>query len=203
MALSTPYCTVQDVADELKNNDGLSGDPDYSSEVAARWERSINRASRMAEEFCHRDWTIHDHSTDMLTVEDKYVCHDEIILPYPIKSISEIYIDGELEDSDGYRKKGRYSIERSIRWPKFPFDNDNFIQIKGVFGYTHDDLTTVPNDEYFPEGLRRAVALLAAVLTGDYRKEIMDREGGATELLITDIPKEVKMLLRKYRRRFF
>jgi len=72
-----------------------------------------------------------------------------------------------------------------------------------VFGYTHDDLTTIPNDADFPAGLRRAVSLLAAVLTGDYRKEIMDREGGATELLVTDIPNEVKMLLRKYRRKFF
>lgn len=203
MALSTPYCTLQDLADELNNNDGISGDANYDAVVETRWEKAVNRASRMVDEFTQRDFTIHDHSSSMLTVQEKQLVGDMIYLDWPIKTITEIYVDAELEDSDDWLIQGKYGIQYIDDWPLFPFDTNTFIQIKGTFGYTHDDLTTVPNDTNFPEGVRRATAIIAAAISGDYKKDIMDREGGSTQLLITDIPKEAKMLLRRYRRRFF
>ena len=204
MALATPYCTLLDLADELKNNEAIVGDDDYDADSLTRHEAAVNRASRMAEEWCHRDWTIHDHTGTPLTVQEKWVVADSIFLPWPIQSVTALTIDGETIDTEDYRVEGRYELRYVDCFPDFPFDTDTFIQITGTLGYTHADLTTVPDDEDFPAGLRRAVTLIAAAISGDYHKEMMPREGGAPQqVLVTDIPKEAKMLLRKYRRRFF
>jgi len=201
MALSTPYCTLQDLADELKNNDAVDGD----ATVVTRHEDAINRASRMAEEWCHRDWTFHDYSSTALVPEEAWIQGDSLWLPWPIKTITEVKIENDVQDTDDYKfRVGKSEVRFVDEWPSpIAFDDADYVSIKGTFGYTHDDLTTVPNDTTFPEGVRRAVVLIAATISGDYRKEVMGREGGVEQLLITDIPKEAKMLLRKYRRRFF
>ena len=201
MALSTPYCTLQDLADELKNNDAVDGD----ATTITRHEAAINRASRMAEEWCHRDWTFHDHSSTALVPAERWIQADSLWFPWPIKTITEVKVDDVVQDTDDYRfQVGGLELRYIDRWPNpVSFDNPAYVSIKGTFGYTHSDLTTVPDDVSFPEGVRRAVVILAATLSGDYRKEVMGRDGGVESMLVTDMPKEVKMLLRKYRRRFF
>ena len=199
MALSTPYCSLLDLQDELKNNDS-----DTEADVTTRHENAINRASRMVDEWTHRDFTYHDHTSSMLTVEECLVVGDSIYLRWPIKTLTQVYIDGELKDAEDWKFEiNKKRVQYISDWPAFPFDTSTFLQLKGTFGFTHADLTEPPTDALFPEGIRRATVIIAAAISGDYKKEVMGREGGVDQLLVTDIPKEAKILLRKYRRRFF
>lgn len=199
MPLSTPYCSLVDLQRELKNEDA-----DADELTLARHEQCINRASRAAELFCGRDWTYHNHASSALTVKQRWIILKSIYLPWPIKTLTAITIDGVTEDTDDWRfEVGGKEVERVGAWPEWPFDNQDFIQLTGTFGYTHPDLTEPPTDTAFPEAIRRAVTLIAAAWTGDYRKEVMGLEGGKESMLVTDIPKEAKRLLMGQRSRFF
>ena len=196
MALSTPYCTLLNLQDETKNNDA-----DSDAAALTRHEDAINTASRMVEEWTHRDFTIHDHSSTALTVAEKYIAQDSIYLPWPVLTLTEITVDGTVLPTDEWKQVGSYEIRRIEDWPSIPFDDATFIQIKGTFGYLHPDLTTIPTG--LPATVQRATTIIAATISGDYRKDLMDRDGGVQQIGVTDIPKEAKMLLRKFRRRFF
>lgn len=198
MALSTPYCTLQDLKDELRNDDS-----EIKPEVLTRHEEAINQASRLVEDWCLRDFTYHDHSSTPYTVLEREVIGDMIYLAWPIKTLTLVTVDGDTISVDDYRVSGGKGIKYAFEWPDFPFDNDSFIQLTGTFGYTHTTLTTIPEDPLFPIGVRRATTIIAATLTGDYRKEIPNREGGGiTSLLVNDIPTQAKKMLNRYRRQF-
>jgi hypothetical protein len=159
----------------------------------------------MVEEWCHRDWTYHNYSSTALVPDELWIQGGSLWLPWPIKTVTEITIDDTVQDEDDYRfVVGRSEIRLFGHWPNpVAFDKPSYVTVKGTFGYTHSDLTAPPTDPLFPEGVRRAVVIIAASLSGDYRKEVMGREGGVEQLLITDVPKEAKWLLRKYCRHFF
>lgn len=199
MALSTPYCTLLQLQDRLRNNDA-----DTSDALLTRHEDAINRASRMIEGWCHTDWTIHDHTSSKLVPSNKWIVGDTIYVPWRVLTLTQVEIDGEVEDADdwGFELYSR-AVVYAGAWPKIPLDKPNYIQLTGTFGYTHSPLTSPPTDPTFPEAVREACIITAAALSGDYRREVTTVGGGKQDLLTTEVPDEAKKLLQRYRRHFW
>jgi hypothetical protein len=199
MALSTPYCTLQQLQDRLRNEDANT-----DATALARHEDAINRASRMMEAWCHTDWTIHTHTSSKLVPKNRWIIGNHIYFPWPIKSITAVEIDGAVEDADdwGY-ETGEKVLAYAGDWPKIPLDNSSYIQVTGTLGYTHPVLTAPPTDADFPEAVREACIITAAALTGDYRREVTGVDGAKQDLLTTEVPEEARKLLQRHRRHFW
>jgi hypothetical protein len=197
MALSTPYCTLQQLQDRIRNEDA-----DTSNVVLARHEDAITRASRMIEGWCHTDWTFHDYTSPKLVPSNKWIIGDTIYVPWRILTLTEVEIDGHVENPDdwGFELHSKAILYTDV-WPKIPLDNANYIRLTGTFGYLHPDLTAPPTD--LPEAVREACIITAAALSGDYRREVTTVEGGKQDLLTTEVPEEAKKLLKRFRRHFW
>jgi len=236
MSLYKPYTTVALVQQECKNDE---------SDLTAVYESAINSASRIAEDYCNRDWWYHDHASSALTVDPRWVVQDRIYLPWPVKTLTEVTVAGTALDTDHYgylnpatgrgaayiyRCDGTFassgvaelsSLPNRANYPlgladglyeyeyihgKFPQGVTNNpcyspITITGTFGYTLADTSAtnvMPTDH--PEAVKRAVTLLAAVLSGENRKTVVMPDGDIDEVNSYRIPPEVKLLLKKHKR---
>lgn len=194
MALVNPYCTLVQLQKEIKNEDA-----DDDAAVLAWHEDCINRAARMVDEYCQRDFLFHDHSASKLSPKERWIVGKDLFLPWPVKTLTAVELDSEVQDTDDYRfDVGERMIHMSTAWPFDTLDN-TFIELTGTFGYGDGTSTAPPDDTTFPPNVTRAAILIAAALTGDHRKEHMNKEGQVQSLLTTDVPVEAKALLHRHR----
>jgi hypothetical protein len=196
--LNKPYCTLLQLQKELKNTDADDED------AIKDWHHDcINRASRLIDEYCQRDFWFHDHSSTVLEVPARQVHGRRIDLDSPIITLTEIVIDGDVIHVDDYRfNVGDMAITYLAHVPFIDYEANTWLTLKGTFGYTIASSTQPPTDAKFPEGVRRACIIMAAAMTGDLRKEVQALDGTKVSLLDTSIPKEAKSFLQRHRRRF-
>jgi hypothetical protein len=200
--LNKPYCTLLQLQKELKNTDADDED------TIKDWHHDcINRASRLIDEYCQRDFWYHDNTADgegVFEVPKQYVCGQYIFMPWPVITINEIMHDDEEWDVEDFR--ANVGETRITYWTDIAFvefeDND-WLTIDGTFGYTITDSEQPPTDAKFPEAIRRACIHIAAALTGDMRKEVQALDGSKVSLLDTRIPEEAAQMLKRYKRRFW
>jgi|SRR6185503_10888249 len=105
-----PYTSLAAVQQETKNRD--SDKEDWFKEC-------INNASRIIEEELRRDFRFHDHTSSALTVKSSWFAGQEIFLPWPILTLTEVKIneDDALSSDDyiyenGALNKGNAVIRR-------------------------------------------------------------------------------------------
>ena len=199
MALYRPYCTVADVQKYIRN-----------SELATSlYEDAVNMASRHVEKICQKDFWSHTYTTsDPYRLRDDEITEDGLYLRWPIVSISQIVIDGDVQSTDAYdfqSDAGLYNRSSFIRNVDMDdlFDADLYpfkVQVAGVFGYTISDEENIPTDEYFPAGVRRAATIIAGAFTNKNQKDEIGIDGKRQSLLDTTIPSEAMKLLRPYGR---
>jgi hypothetical protein len=197
--LLNPYCTLEQVQQEIRNSDAA-----YEDKIKDR----INLASRYIDEKLHRDFLFHDHSTELFKVQWSDCVADEIFLSYPIITIEEVDIIGGVIGLTG-------TIDRLLEAAEqFTFENisgggvitldrhtppahpKNAVKIKGTFGYVQADTATPPTD--IPISITKAAILIAAAWSGEYKIEKIAFDGSRTSLLEMHIPKEAFALLNLY-----
>ena len=203
-ALVRPYCTLAQVQKETRND---------STEEEDIMGECINRASRFVEEYCRADFWKHDHSASPLEIGEEMIVATTIYLPWPIVSLSlveDITGDNAVTIStDDYRVRTGLSandtaehrgmVVNSGRWPTV--SHKNSLRLTGVFGYTLAAVspTSVPPTN-LPAAVNRAVVMLASTMSGSYNKQWRDAGGQVQEMLVSNVPKEVFDLLKRWRR---
>lgn len=193
MALLNPYCTLGQLQKELKNDDA-----DTDDDVLAWHQDCINRASRFVDDYTHRDFLYHNHASSALAVEPTWIIGEEIWFPWPIRTLTELTIDGTAQSSDDYTfKVGKRTLFNIESLPVVK-NESGYVSVKGTFGYGDGvDTTAPPNDTSFPYGITRATILIAAAFSADNRKEVAALDGSRTSLLDTNIPAEAYRLLNR------
>ncbi len=208
MALDKPYCTLEDVQKETKNS---------SSSDTSWYQNQINLASRYIEDYCNTDFRYQDYSSTAYTVPRAHVLEDEVHFPWPILTITGVWVYSDhtespadadkYEDDTYYFRAGEFVLYKqgavSFPQPGAIFGTYPFIQnmdIKGTFGYALDGSNpdTAPPPT-MPAAVRRACTLIAANWSNENRKEEVGLDGARTELLETSVPDEAKMLLHPWR----
>lgn len=184
--MTNPYCTIDDLRDELRNED-----TDNETEL----ERAIELASRWVEWRVGRDYLQHDYSASDLTVDkyDGYLSGNVLFLPYyPVITWTSLTQGDTLlvEDEDYVRKDDRI-INLTGDWIATP--PDYVLAIRGIFGYAQDSPADVPTG--LPQHIRIATIMAAAALSGHNRKEIINLDGSRTELIDRNIPQSVRDML--------
>lgn len=192
--LVRPYCTLEDVQ-EITGND----DPDS----VERLLRAINSASRMVEDECSRDFWFHDHATEGLKIEKAAVIGTTVFLPFPVLTLTEVTIDGEVADLEAIEfVVGEPYLKQSTSWGSYPFTS--VMILKGTFGYelpapVVDTMLAPPTN--IPESIRRSTSLIAAAFSGLWNRERIGQDGSRDSMLETRVPSEVATLLRKWKRK--
>jgi hypothetical protein len=195
MSLQKPYCTLLDVQAETKSSD---------SELTSVYEACINRASRYIDRHCKRDFWFHDYTSTAFVVPRRYVLGNELILPYPILSLTELRFfpdaseestsDYALEEIDYYFEAGKHTVAiSSIHSVEYPFEGR--MELFGTFGYelTVDGELAPPMD--IPASVRRACTILAAAWSNERRVEQVSLDGSKASLIDSSVPQEVITLL--------
>ena len=208
MALERPYCTLEDVQKETRNDE--SGDTEW-------FERCINEASRWVDSFCKRDFWLHDHSegNDPLRVRRSWVLGDSLYLPWPIQSVTKLWVwtdrlvgktENDLWDGaeDYYVEPAFAGVSNSMIYAEsgsfgdYPFTGN--IEIEGVFGYTLEDEDPEEHPPTnLPPAIRRATTLVASAFSMRRHIEMVDMAGNRTEVLDSRIPPEARRLLGRHR----
>lgn len=188
--LNKPYCTLAQLQEELGNDE---------ADETSWFQECINRASRIIDAWCHRDFWYHDYSAADLTVKREWIIGDTIYLPWKVITLSSLTIDGTLEvagEDYRYAVGSKKIVWAGEEWPQNKIED--WIVLRGTFGYAITDTETPPTD--VPENIVLACIRIAAPLTGEKRKEFIDLAGVKQSLLDQMIPKEVKTLLSRHRR---
>lgn len=183
MPLEDPYCTVQNVRDEIRNSD---------STLTSQIEDAINRASRWIDDYVGRDFFQHDHSVTALVIDkwDDVIFDDVLFLQYrPIITLTEVKSAGKvLTSGTDYRSKDNRIISLIGTWPRGT-KSDEWVELKGKFGYAQNATTDVPTG--MPKHITHAAVLVAAAWCGQNRKEIVGLEGNKEEVIDKLVPKTV------------
>ncbi len=198
MAVATlvkPYCSIGAVRDEL--GDATAKEPII---VAA-----INAACRYIDKRQGRDYFLHDHSADPLRIAsfDDAVRGDTLFLPHwPIIELTEVEVQGTVwvEGTDFVRAGDRRLVSiaslsgfgNQPLWPIGP-SNTEWTYLTGKFGYEAASETAVP--EGLPPEIQRAAVLIAARLTGQFKKDALGLDGMRQSIVDGSIPKEALALL--------
>lgn len=164
-------------------------------------QECINLASRRVDELCHTDFWYQDHSASALTIREEWVVKDDIYLPWPIITLTEVSVDGTvLVDQLNYRYRvgSKKIVYAGARWPEHKIED--WILVKGTFGWEITDTTTPPTN--LPTAITRATVLLAAAYSLKKRREVLNVVGEKENILDTMEPKEVRTALGRYRRMF-
>lgn len=189
VTLLNPYCTLSDVQKETRNDD---------VDLEDWFKECINRASRAIEDMTERDFLYHDYSTVDLQVKEEWVFGHKLIFPWRILTLTEIAEDGTIMDEVYYHAEG--SMVTASR--DFAFvDYDPTLTVKGTFGYQQES-SDAPSSE-LPSDIRRACTLIASAWTVWNRKEVIDLQGQRQSILDTAIPDDAKMIVSRYRKRYF
>jgi hypothetical protein len=203
-----PYCTVANVQAETRNTDDTEID---------LFTDCINAASRAIDDYCHRDFLFHDHSSSVLVVPSYWIALNRIWLPFPCIELTEIQVDGEVLPADQYRlETAPFSKDAKIvrvgRWLRpdtFRMDVLNGgrtfpllkqITLQGKFGYALDatnPLTVPPTG--IPANITRACTIFAAVSSGRSTREYVGVNGDRQTVTLRKIPAEVTDILDRYR----
>jgi len=203
MAVYNPYCTTEDVQLHIKNNDI----------APSLVENSISEASRYVEEYTGRFFHKYDYTTDGYQVPAlDFIEGKHIYLPFPVISVTELFIDGNLITSDVYdfpQKPVKYN-HRSVIEITVEKTSDFLGQVsqiktsnalvKGIFGFTATSSVDIPDDIQFPSGIRRATTLIASTFTENNRKEQVTLDGSRTSLATFTIPDEAHSILNMHKR---
>lgn len=192
MALINPYCTVEELQEELKNT---------SQDLTGELERAINAASRWIDDYLGRDHLYHNHATSPLSLAygSRYVVADTIFLPWPIITLTAITQDGEafIADDDYFTRINLDGTQNQIiltgsEWaPGYPPDGD--IQLTGTFGYVQAGTENVPTG--LPPTINQVCRLVAAAFSGHNTKDVVGIDGGKTAVTDKTIPKQVYDIL--------
>lgn len=201
--LTDPYCTLEDVQQECRNE---------RPTVTDKFIRSINLASRMVEDYCRRDFLYHDHTGhgNPLRVQRGCVMEETIYLPYHVIELTGLRtydrradadsatlwpVDDYYTESDIKKNTCRIFAERGLKFGDYPFMG--FLDLFGRFGYDVPEGHTVSPD--LPASIRKATAVIAATLSMERRLEQTNLEGNRIELVELNIPREVFHHLNRFR----
>lgn len=196
-----PYITVEELVEELKG-----AMPDETNDEgkldAVKYNRAIESASRMVDEYCQRDFYFHDYSTVPLILDQfsKGVFDNRIFLPHdPVISISNMEVAGEVWVADtDYSIDLKSGIIYSLRGNWYASRPDNLIKIYGTFGFTQADPESVPAG--IPGKVIIATRVAAAFFSGDARKEFFPIDGeGPISVAIHTMPKTFFLALGEAR----
>lgn len=190
VALLNPYCTLAQLREELKNSDAANDDV---------FNRSINEASRWVDDYTGRDFFEHAYVAVPLEIDkhDDLIFDELLFLPYkPILTLQTVIEAGvALAVNVDYIQKPEVLVRIGGKWfaGELPADR---IKLTGWFGYDQDaNPAVVPLD--IPEQVRKATLIVAAVFSGQYRKEVVGLDGQKTVIEQRTIPDTVKDMLRR------
>lgn len=202
MALVNPYCSLLSVQKELGNSDADLED----------WlEDCINAASRWIDDYCLRDFIMHDHSVTPFTVPEKDAVADYLFLKWPIVTLTQItsgsntdVIDSSLytfevgtrsiqmrdgsnwiAKSTGKKRMGSYSTGWIITNVGLAVP----IKLTGTFGYTTP-----------PSAVATACTRIACAWSHEKRRERMGSDGARVSLLDERVPDDAMLLLKRFKR---
>ena len=198
--LDRPYCTLEALQRETGNND---------PEQEAWFETCINGASRWIDEHCHRDFLLHDHTTDAYIARSDEVVADLICVSWPIITLTGItfgvfpvltsnyYFDPgsrtiRTRDRSHWRSSSldvANTQQWSGQWSTSVISPSDPIYINGTFGYVTP-----------PTAVSMACSKIAAAWSHEKRRERVDLNGGRVSLLDERIPDDSMALLKRYTR---
>lgn len=201
MNLENPYCTLREAQTEAGTSD-----PASAQELIVE----INKASRWIEEHCNRDFLYHDHATSPLVVDESWCAGNVIYFPWPVLTLTEIAVGGAVLSASEYRVSIRprsvtAKIERNGAWlpvaePGAELTMQPRITLKGTFGFlpaaTNPSSTPAPT---IPATITQACAVIAAIRSGQVRREINVPGGGREAVTVRAVPKPVMESLGTYR----
>jgi hypothetical protein len=187
--LEKPYCSLLDVVQTAGNSE---------PELHAVFVDSINRASRRIDEICGRDFWSHDHLTDSYVVSRRRVVGKTVLLPFEIKTLTEVRLDGNALDLTGMSfEAGDTYFESASELGGIPFTGE--LALKGTFGFSTTTAQVPPTD--LPASVRRAAILIACAFSNEWRRERVAFDGSRESLLETKVPSEVNDLLKPWLQR--
>lgn len=199
--LLNPYCTLKAAQIEAGNSDGEAA-PDFLVE--------INKASRWLDEHCQRDFLFHDHTTTSLVVQEAWCAGNVIFLPWPVITLTEIKVAGAVLDPGSYRHSRRpqsatEKILRSGNWldstePGASSALPPLIELKGTFGFAPaaTNPTSTPSPD-IPASISQACAAIAAIRSGNVRREITGPGGTREAITVRNVPQSILDSLKPYR----
>lgn len=178
--LDRAYTSLVAVQKETRNDDANQAD----------WfETCINSASRFIEHYCNTDFLLHDYSVTPYSVPPMEIANNILCLPYPVISIASVIEEGSNITSEVLYFRGGKMLTREANWAYAV--NRITVQVYGTMGY-----------QEVPFEIQRACTLIAANLTVQNRKEIINSDGGRDSVLQTKIPDEALTLLKQRRNLF-
>lgn len=201
MALVTDgYCSLEALQRETGNSD---------ADLVSWFEECIVSASRWVDDYCYRDFSLHDYTVNAYTIKRSEIVGDTIFLAGPLQSIAELksgdmLIDPSLFDWEQGKRSIRLidgshwisqntsrkdSLGYGMAWEIARVGYTMPITIKCVFGY-----------EEPPSAVQVATCRIAAAWTHEKRREKMAIDGTRTSLLDERIPEEATMLLKRFRK---
>jgi hypothetical protein len=202
VALYKPYCTISDVKQYIRNSEFDDG----------FYAQAINQASRLVDKFTQKEFWYHNYSQSGYRVYDDDILHESVYLPFPIRSINKLVVNGETISSTNYHyvpittkvDPRNYSLAKEIGASytliNTETDKRSKVLVYGTFGYAIKNETQMPTDVNFPPDIRRACTMMAGTLSDQFRKESIDQEGNRQNLLETNIPYEALELMKKSKR---
>lgn len=195
LVFENPYCTVDQVREELRNKD---------QSLTEAIEDSIIQVSRYIDDHKGRDYFQHDHSVNPLLLDrfdTALIIQDTVFLPYtPIITLTSVTVAGELwvVDTDYIVKSNGVDarlISMRGSWP-LGLATDK-ISILGKFGYEQTGINQVPTK--IPAHINKAAVLGAAALSGHNLKSVVGIDGQASSVVDKNLPKAFWDLLGKRR----
>ena len=193
ITLYRPYCTLTDVQTVTGAND--EGLDDTLNEA-------INHASRLVDEMTGRDFWFHEFAgDDTFVVSRNAVIGGIALLPFEVITLTAVGVDGSGLDVDAlHYRAGEMFIESSSPFGGFPFTSK--LEVQGTFGYPLKIVEDVPvltePPPTIPMSIRRATALIAGALSGEWKKERVSPDGFRESILENRIPSEARALLKQY-----
>ena len=206
--LMRPYCTIADVKAYIKN---------HTLDTAV-YTLAINLASRAIDKWCERDFWYREET---YRLQDDEITEEGLYLRWAIRELTQVRVNNEVQSQDSYYfvpiTADPFGPNSFIKNLSMRLYNTNVqdgaivnqanrigfakeVKVTGKFGYSILDESRMPIDEYFPSAVRRACSIIAGAFTNHNRREEVGVDGQRQSLLSTEIPDEVKKLLKKYKR---
>lgn len=187
-----PYITVEELVEELKGA-MPDEDTDEGKLDAVKYNRSVELASRLVDEYLNTDFYFHDYTTVPLVLDQfsrgVYDNPPRIFLPHqPVISLTQVDVGVDTWPVDDYSVDLKEGVLYSLRGNWNPSRPDNVIKIYGTFGYAQADPENVPAG--IPGKVIIATRVAAAFLSGDARKEFFPVDGeGPISVALHTMPK--------------
>jgi hypothetical protein len=187
-----PYCTLNQLKDELKRSQADVSIDDELSEA-------IVNASRWLDNYIGRDFFFHDYTSTPLTLDQfsDQIFDNKIILDWPILTTTQLAVGTTVltlntdwiiqgrpphenrtivlmnAESDGWHRNWLKNDQWLISRP------DNLFSLTGTFGYAQSTSAVVPTG--IPPMITQVTRLVAAAFSGHNRKQVVAADGGHTD----------------------